>query len=136
MTDAEWVVVRNALPVPAWPECRGGQPETGHGRKPRQCQTCETQGLRSVRQDLVAGAHTHVCRVPDATPSAPHGRPAAAASCARDAASGCENHDACALERGALLRLVDRTAPDCKDGGLPSVAARKDRTSGFKTPCG
>ena len=27
MTDAEWVVVRDALPVPAWLEGRGGQPE-------------------------------------------------------------------------------------------------------------
>ncbi|MFE4719426.1 hypothetical protein ACFRLW_23885 [Streptomyces sp. NPDC056728] len=36
MTDAEWVVVRNARPVPARLEGRGGQPETGHGRKPRQ----------------------------------------------------------------------------------------------------
>ncbi|WP_369243648.1 IS5 family transposase [Streptomyces sp. R41] len=27
MTDAEWAVVRDALPVPAWLEGRGGQPE-------------------------------------------------------------------------------------------------------------
>jgi transposase len=27
MTDAEWAVVRDALPVPAWMEGRGGQPE-------------------------------------------------------------------------------------------------------------
>ncbi|MFF8642721.1 transposase [Streptomyces sp. NPDC015345] len=27
MTDAEWAVVREALPVPAWQEGRGGQPE-------------------------------------------------------------------------------------------------------------
>ncbi|MFC7267294.1 IS5 family transposase [Streptomyces lutosisoli] len=27
MTDAEWTVVRDALPVPAWLEGRGGQPE-------------------------------------------------------------------------------------------------------------
>src|SRR4051794_35185795 len=27
MTDAEWQVVRAALPVPAWLEGRGGQPE-------------------------------------------------------------------------------------------------------------
>lgn len=135
MTDAEWVVVGNALPVPAWLEGRGGQPETGHGPKPRQCQTCETQGLRCVWQDLVAGAHTHVCRVP--TQRRRHLTVSrGAASCARDAASDCENHDACALEWGALLRLVDQTAPDCKDGGLPSVAARKDRISRFKTPCG
>ncbi|KUJ64014.1 hypothetical protein ACZ90_63625 [Streptomyces albus subsp. albus] len=27
MTDAEWAVVRDAMPVPAWLEGRGGQPE-------------------------------------------------------------------------------------------------------------
>jgi hypothetical protein len=27
MTDAQWAVVRDALPVPAWMEGRGGQPE-------------------------------------------------------------------------------------------------------------
>ncbi|MGW7367159.1 transposase [Streptomyces sp. NPDC054841] len=27
MTDEEWAVVRDALPVPAWLEGRGGQPE-------------------------------------------------------------------------------------------------------------
>ncbi len=27
MTDAEWAVVRDALPVPAWLEGRGGRPE-------------------------------------------------------------------------------------------------------------
>ncbi|WP_033215543.1 IS5/IS1182 family transposase [Kitasatospora phosalacinea] len=33
MTDAEWAVVRDAMPVPAWLEGRGGQPE---GYCPRQ----------------------------------------------------------------------------------------------------
>ncbi|WP_328760994.1 transposase [Streptomyces sp. NBC_00272] len=28
MTDAEWAVVRDAMPVPAWLEGRGGQPES------------------------------------------------------------------------------------------------------------
>lgn len=27
MTDAEWAVVRDALPVPAWMNGKGGQPE-------------------------------------------------------------------------------------------------------------
>ena len=27
MTDAEWTVVRDAMPVPAWLSGRGGQPE-------------------------------------------------------------------------------------------------------------
>ncbi|WP_393073295.1 transposase [Streptomyces sp. LN704] len=27
MTDAEWAVVRDAMPLPAWLEGRGGQPE-------------------------------------------------------------------------------------------------------------
>ncbi|MDA5280027.1 transposase [Streptomyces sp. Isolate_45] len=27
MTDAEWAVVRDAMPVPSWLEGRGGQPE-------------------------------------------------------------------------------------------------------------
>ncbi|MDX3077843.1 hypothetical protein PV364_36695 [Streptomyces sp. MI02-7b] len=27
MTDAEWAVVRELLPVPGWLEGRGGQPE-------------------------------------------------------------------------------------------------------------
>jgi hypothetical protein len=27
MTDAEWAVVRGAMPMPAWLEGRGGQPE-------------------------------------------------------------------------------------------------------------
>lgn len=27
MTDAQWAVVRDAMPVPAWLEGRGGQPE-------------------------------------------------------------------------------------------------------------
>ncbi|WP_263107679.1 transposase [Kitasatospora sp. DSM 101779] len=27
MTDAEWAVVRDAMPVPAWLEGRGGQPD-------------------------------------------------------------------------------------------------------------
>ncbi|MFJ9842833.1 transposase [Kitasatospora sp. NPDC101155] len=27
MTDAEWAIVRDALPVPSWLEGRGGQPE-------------------------------------------------------------------------------------------------------------
>ncbi|WP_326614517.1 transposase (plasmid) [Streptomyces scopuliridis] len=27
MTDAQWAVVRDVLPVPAWMEGRGGQPE-------------------------------------------------------------------------------------------------------------
>ncbi|WP_158693098.1 transposase, partial [Streptomyces viridochromogenes] len=27
MSDAEWAVVRDAMPVPAWLEGRGGQPE-------------------------------------------------------------------------------------------------------------
>ncbi|MEU1006464.1 hypothetical protein [Streptomyces tibetensis] len=28
MSDAEWAVVRDALPVPGWLEGRGGQPES------------------------------------------------------------------------------------------------------------
>lgn len=44
MTDAEWVVVRPLLPVPAWLEGRGGQPE-GY---------CHRQMLDAIRY-LVAG---------------------------------------------------------------------------------
>lgn len=44
MTDAEWAVVRDAMPVPAWLEGRGGQPE-GY---------CHRQLVDAVRY-LVAG---------------------------------------------------------------------------------
>ncbi|MFI9325852.1 transposase [Kitasatospora aureofaciens] len=44
MTDAEWAVVRDAMPVPAWLEGRGGQPE-GY---------CHRQMVDAVRY-LVAG---------------------------------------------------------------------------------
>ncbi|MEU8927732.1 IS5 family transposase [Kitasatospora sp. NPDC048545] len=44
MSDAEWVVVRDAMPVPGWLEGRGGQPE-GY---------CHRQMLDAVRY-LVAG---------------------------------------------------------------------------------
>ncbi|MFF7635843.1 hypothetical protein ACFZB9_22245 [Kitasatospora sp. NPDC008050] len=44
MTDVEWAVVRDAMPVPAWPEGRGGQPE-GY---------CHRQLVDAVRY-LVAG---------------------------------------------------------------------------------
>jgi len=47
MTDAEWVVVRDALPVPGWLEGRGGQPE-GY---------CHRQMIDAVRC-LVAGGIT------------------------------------------------------------------------------
>ncbi|WP_344641618.1 IS5 family transposase [Kitasatospora cystarginea] len=47
MTDAEWAVVRNAMPVPAWLEGRGGQPE-GY---------CHRQMVDAVRY-LVAGGIT------------------------------------------------------------------------------
>ncbi|MFD5463041.1 transposase [Kitasatospora sp. NPDC127059] len=44
MSDAEWAVVRDAMPVPAWMEGRGGQPE-GY---------CHRQMVDAVRY-LVAG---------------------------------------------------------------------------------
>ncbi|MFI5534226.1 transposase [Kitasatospora sp. NPDC051853] len=44
MSDAEWAVVREAMPVPAWLEGRGGQPE-GY---------CHRQLVEAVRY-LVAG---------------------------------------------------------------------------------
>ncbi|MFD8634692.1 transposase [Streptomyces sp. NPDC059533] len=47
MTDAEWAEVRAALPVPAWLEGRGGQPE-GY---------CHRQMVDAVRY-LVAGGIT------------------------------------------------------------------------------
>ncbi|MFJ3794636.1 IS5 family transposase [Kitasatospora sp. NPDC090091] len=47
MTDAEWAVVRDALPVPGWLEGRGGQPE-GY---------CHRQMVDAVRY-LVAGGIT------------------------------------------------------------------------------
>ncbi|MEU2630876.1 IS5 family transposase [Kitasatospora sp. NPDC007106] len=47
MTDAEWAVVREALPVPGWLEGRGGQPE-GY---------CHRQMVDAVRY-LVAGGIT------------------------------------------------------------------------------
>ena len=47
MTDAEWAVVRDAVPVPAWMNGRGGQPE-GY---------CHRQMLDAVRY-LVAGGIT------------------------------------------------------------------------------
>ncbi|MFF8275036.1 hypothetical protein ACF05T_02800 [Streptomyces lateritius] len=46
MTDAEWAVVRDAMPVPAWLEGRGGQLE-GY---------CHRQLVDAVRY-LVAGLH-------------------------------------------------------------------------------
>jgi transposase len=45
MTDAEWAVVRDALPVPAWLEGRGGQPE-GY---------CHRQMLDAVRYTVDNG---------------------------------------------------------------------------------
>ncbi|MFE3149515.1 hypothetical protein ACFXJ6_23140 [Streptomyces sp. NPDC059218] len=45
MTDAEWAVVRDVLPVPGWLEGRGGQPE-GY---------CHRQMVDAVRYP-VAGA--------------------------------------------------------------------------------
>lgn len=47
MSDAEWVVVRDAMPLPAWLEGRGGQPE-GY---------CHRQMIDAVRY-LVAGGIT------------------------------------------------------------------------------
>ncbi|MFG2987436.1 transposase [Streptomyces sp. NPDC048258] len=47
MTDAEWALVRDCLPVPLWLEGRGGQPE-GY---------CHRQMLDAVRY-LVAGGIT------------------------------------------------------------------------------
>jgi hypothetical protein len=44
MTDAEWAAIRPLLPVPAWLQGRGGQPE-GY---------CHRQLLDAIR-DLVAG---------------------------------------------------------------------------------
>ena len=44
MADAQWAVVRDAMPVPAWLEGRGGQPE-GY---------CHRQPVDAVRY-LVAG---------------------------------------------------------------------------------
>ena len=45
MTNAEWVVVRDAVPVPAWTNGRGGQPE-GY---------CHRQMLDAVRYLVAAG---------------------------------------------------------------------------------
>ncbi|WP_329484998.1 IS5 family transposase [Kitasatospora sp. NBC_01246] len=47
MTDAEWAVVREAMPVPAWLEGRGGQPEG----------SCHRQMVDAIRY-LVAGGIT------------------------------------------------------------------------------
>ncbi|UKZ02931.1 transposase (plasmid) [Streptomyces viridifaciens] len=47
MTDADWAVVRDAMPVPAWPAGRGGQPES----------YCHRQLVDAVRY-LVAGGIT------------------------------------------------------------------------------
>ena len=47
MSDAEWAVVRNAMPVPGWLEGRGGQPE----------RYCHRQMVDAVRY-LVAGGIT------------------------------------------------------------------------------
>ncbi|MFI0187420.1 transposase [Streptomyces sp. NPDC017082] len=44
MSDAEWAVVRDAIPVPGWLEGRGGQPES----------CCHRQMVDAVRY-LVAG---------------------------------------------------------------------------------
>jgi transposase len=44
MSDAEWSVVRDAMPVPGWLEGRGGQPES----------YCHRQMVAAVRY-LVAG---------------------------------------------------------------------------------
>ncbi|MFI6475965.1 transposase [Streptomyces sp. NPDC050516] len=44
MTDAEWAIARDAMPVPAWLEGRGGRPE-GY---------CHRQLVDAVRY-LVAG---------------------------------------------------------------------------------
>ncbi|CAL9663975.1 transposase [Streptomyces sp. Tu 3180] len=44
MSDAEWAVVRDAMPVPGWLEGRGGQPES----------YCHRQMVDAVRY-LVAG---------------------------------------------------------------------------------
>ncbi|MEU8488791.1 transposase [Streptomyces sp. NPDC048641] len=47
MSDAEWAVVRDAMPVPGWLEGRGGQPES----------YCHRQMVDAVRY-LVAGGIT------------------------------------------------------------------------------
>ncbi|MGW5972011.1 transposase [Streptomyces sp. NPDC055185] len=47
MTDAEWAEARTSLPVPGWPEGRGGRPE-GY---------CHRQMVDAVRY-LVAGGIT------------------------------------------------------------------------------
>jgi transposase len=47
MSDAEWAVVRDAMPVPGWSEGRGGQPE----------RYCHRQTVDAVRH-LVTGGIT------------------------------------------------------------------------------
>lgn len=44
MSDAEWAVVRDAMPVPGWLEGRGGQPESYcHRQMVDQCREVKAQ---------------------------------------------------------------------------------------------
>ncbi|MFD7001020.1 transposase [Streptomyces mirabilis] len=57
MTDTEWAVVRDALPVPAWLEGRGGQPEGYCHRQMLDAVFCVTDNgikWRSVPADFPA----------------------------------------------------------------------------------
>ncbi|WP_253266362.1 transposase [Streptomyces sp. 6-11-2] len=55
MTDAEWAVVRDAMPVPAWLEGRGGQPE-GYCRRVMLDATCRRREAGRARRRLMSMA--------------------------------------------------------------------------------
>ncbi|MFF8612101.1 hypothetical protein ACF07K_05490, partial [Streptomyces sp. NPDC015350] len=61
MSDAEWAVVRDAMPVPGWLEGRGGQPESYcHRQLVDQCHEVKRQLTLSRPPEV--GACT--CSVP------------------------------------------------------------------------
>ena len=59
MTDAQWAVVRDALPVPAWLEGRGGQPE-GYCRRQMLDQCHEVKAQLTMSRPRGEGSCTYL----------------------------------------------------------------------------